>query len=104
MALLDFRKHVVRNGLQLFGAVLNREPVDDPEFDFAGGNLVPQQVLKDFLCFGADGGADAIAAEHADDYGTDRRVINPVAFLLQSFDSLQLLLEYCSEVLFCRID
>ena len=66
MVVADIGQHVVRDGLELSGAILDREAVDRAELHLAGGHLPGEQFLEQASRLGGDRRADAVAADDAD--------------------------------------
>ena len=66
MVVADLGQHVVRDGLELGGAILDREAVDRAEPHLAGGHLLGEQFLEQASRLGGDRRADAVAADDAD--------------------------------------
>ena len=87
VALLQLFEHVVWNGFELRGPVLDRQAVDDAEDDVAPLGLRLEEELQHALRFPRDVGADAVAAADADDERLDGRVVDPAVVRLHVLDS-----------------
>ena len=71
VAFLDRFEHVVGDRLHLGGAVLDGESLDVAELDLAVRDLVTEEIFEHTPGLLADGRADAVAADHADDDRSD---------------------------------
>ena len=89
---------VIRDGLPLGNAVFNGEARDIPDFHGAGGKVVFQEKFQHPPGFPGNDGADAVAAAHADDQGTQRGVVHKVPLGLHIFHPVELLFQQGTEV------
>ncbi|MPN25085.1 hypothetical protein SDC9_172492 [bioreactor metagenome] len=90
MALFQLLKGVVRNGLHDLGAPLYGEAVYDAYLNLAGLYLICEQELHHPLGGCADVRAYAVSPADSDDHLVELGIIDPVPFLLQPLDSVQL--------------
>ena len=93
MALLQLLHDVVGDGLHGLHAVLDGEPVDVPDLDLPGLDLISQEELEDLLGILADVGTDPVPSADSDDELVQLGVVRPIRFVLQSLDPLKLLPE-----------
>ena len=95
----DLGQHVVRDGLELGGAVLDREAVDGAELHLAGGQRRGEQFLEQALRLGGDRRADAVAADDADPDRLQRAEVGRGRGLPNLRHPIGLLRQDCAEAL-----
>ena len=95
----DLGQHVVGDGLELGGAVLDREAVDGAELHLAGGQRRGEQFLEQALRLGGDRRADAVAADDADPDRLQRAEVGRGRGLPNLRHPIGLLRQDCAEAL-----